>query len=46
MILVCGHVHEPVTELVCARLEAEGLGYRVLGPDASPDPDSQTTAHA
>src|SRR5882762_5206436 len=46
MILVCGHIREPVTELVCARLEAEGLGYRVLSPDASPDPGSQTTVHA
>jgi glutathione synthase/RimK-type ligase-like ATP-grasp enzyme len=46
MILICGHVREPVTELVCARLEAEGLGYRVLSPDASPDPDSQTTVDA
>jgi glutathione synthase/RimK-type ligase-like ATP-grasp enzyme len=46
MILICGHVNEPVTELVCARLEAEGLAYRVLRPDATPDPAVQSTLHA
>lgn len=46
MILVCGNVSEPVTELVCARLAAEGLGYRVLSPDASADAAVRSTLHA
>ncbi|MBR0799472.1 hypothetical protein JQ615_29265 [Bradyrhizobium jicamae] len=46
MILVCGSISEPVTELVCARLEAEGLGYRVLGPNASTGSTAQSTLHA
>jgi glutathione synthase/RimK-type ligase-like ATP-grasp enzyme len=46
MILICGHVREAVTELVCARLEAEGLAYRVLGPDAIADAALRSTLHA
>ena len=46
MILVCGHVSEPVTELVCARLEAERLTYRVLSPNAAADSAAQSTLHA
>jgi RimK-like ATP-grasp domain len=46
MILICGHVREPVTELVCARLEAERLAYRVLSPDATSDPAMQSTLRA
>ena len=46
MILVCGNVSEPVTELVCARLEAEEFAYRVLSPNASADSAVQSTLHA
>ncbi|WP_156180203.1 glutathione synthase [Bradyrhizobium sp. LTSPM299] len=45
MILVCGNVSEPVTELVCARLEAEELAYRVLSPNISTDSALQSTVH-
>lgn len=46
MILICGRITEPVTELVCARLEAEGLAYRVLDPDVPTDPGAQPLLHA
>ncbi|QPF83513.1 glutathione synthase [Bradyrhizobium genosp. L] len=46
MILICGRVTEPVTELVCARLAAEGLPYRVLDPNVPADPDVAPALHA
>jgi glutathione synthase/RimK-type ligase-like ATP-grasp enzyme len=46
MILICGDLREPVTELVCARLQAEGLSYRAFNPDVTLDPAAQCTLHA
>jgi hypothetical protein len=36
MILICGNAQEPVSELVCARLEADDLAYRVFDPNFGP----------
>jgi hypothetical protein len=46
MILICGNAREPVTELVCARLEADNLNYRVFSPYFEPDPASQCVVNA
>jgi hypothetical protein len=37
MILVCGGLADPVTELVCARLEERGHAYRLLNLGTYPD---------
>jgi hypothetical protein len=34
MILICGNAREPVCELVCARLEADNLAYRIFNPNS------------
>jgi glutathione synthase/RimK-type ligase-like ATP-grasp enzyme len=46
MILICGNIREPVSELVCARLEAENLSYRVFNLYSGDDPASRCIVNA
>ena len=46
MILICGNPHEPVSELLCARLEAENLSYRVFDPYIRTNPPSRCVLSA